>query len=65
VNLERQNEVLAKDIKLLEQEVTRMGSDPKTIAKAAARELGMARSDETVYLFQRRGRTKTGAADAE
>ncbi|MFH1117590.1 MAG: septum formation initiator family protein [Pseudomonadota bacterium] len=47
-----ENEQLAAEIKSLEREVTLLGSDPKTIEKAAKRKLGMARPDETVYLFE-------------
>jgi len=47
-----ENEHLAEQIKFLEREVTLLRSDPKTIEKAAKRKLGMARFDETVYIFE-------------
>ena len=50
--LQAENEHLAGEIKSLEREVTLLRSDPKTIEKAAKRKLGMARPDETVYIFE-------------
>jgi cell division protein FtsB len=52
LQLQAENEHLAEEIKFLEREVTLLRSDPKTIEKAAKRKLGMARLDETVYIFE-------------
>ena len=49
--LEKENERLTDEIKSLERKVTLLRSDAKTIETAAKRKLGMARPDETVYLF--------------
>jgi cell division protein FtsB len=51
--LERENRRLAVAIKSLERAVTLLSSDPVTIEKAAKKKLGMARTDETVYIFDR------------
>jgi cell division protein FtsB len=52
-SLQRDNQSLGAEIKALERRVTLLRSDPKTIEKAAKRKLGMARPDETVYIFGR------------
>jgi len=49
--LERENRHLAEEIKTLERKVTLLRSDPGTIEKAAKSKLGMARREETVYIF--------------
>lgn len=51
--LQRENQSLGVEIKTLERRVTLLRSDAKTIEKAAKRKLGMARSDETIYLFEK------------
>ncbi len=56
--LQSENEHLAGEIKSLEREVTLLGSDSKSIEKAAKRKLGMARPDETVYLFEQTDMTR-------
>ncbi|MDQ7782198.1 MAG: septum formation initiator family protein [Desulfomonilaceae bacterium] len=57
-----ENEKLTNEIKSLEREVTLLRSDPKTIEKVAKRKLGMARPDETVYIFeQTRSAEKEGS----
>jgi cell division protein FtsB len=51
--LHKDNERLAVEIKDLERNVTLLRTDPRTIEKVAKRELGMARPDEMVYVFDR------------
>jgi len=51
--LKTENEQLISEIKTLERRVTLLRSDPRTIEKAAKRKLGMALTDETVYIFPR------------
>lgn len=53
LQLQRENERLQADIKCLEREVTVMRENPQAIEKTAKRKLGMARPDETVYIFER------------
>lgn len=55
--LEKENQRLAQDIRALERKATLLRTDAKTIEKAAKCRLGMARSNETVYMFtdKRRG----------
>lgn len=55
--LQRDNERLVLEIKELERNVTLLRTDPGTIEKMAKRELGMARPDETVYVFERTSRS--------
>ena len=50
--LQKENERLHLEIKSLEREVTLLRENPKTIEKVAKRKLGMARPDETVYIFE-------------
>ncbi|HMK33576.1 MAG TPA: septum formation initiator family protein [Desulfomonilaceae bacterium] len=50
--LEAENKNLVGAIKGLERKVTLMRSDQKTIEKVAKRKLGMAKPDETVYMFE-------------
>jgi cell division protein FtsB len=49
--LQKDNERLAVEIKDLERNVTLLRTDPRTIEQVAKRELGMARPDEMVYVF--------------
>lgn len=49
--LQKDNERLASEIQDLERNVTLLRTDPGTIEKVAKRELGMARPDEMVYVF--------------
>ena len=58
--LHRDNQSLGVEIKTLERRVTLLRSDAKTIEKAAKRKLGMSRSDETIYLFEK----SSGSGDA-
>ena len=51
-----ENLKLARQIKSLEREVMLLRADGKTIERVAKRKLGMARADETVYIFGRRNR---------
>jgi cell division protein FtsB len=51
--LHKENGRLVGEIKTLERRVTLLRSDPKTIEKVAKRNLGMARPDETVFVFQK------------
>jgi cell division protein FtsB len=51
--LQQDNERLAREIKELERNVTLLRTDPSTIEKVAQRELGMARPNEMVYVFDR------------
>lgn len=63
--LEKENKNLTLAIKALERTVTLMRSDQKTIEKAAKRKLGMARPDETVYMFEPRSSVATRANNSE
>jgi cell division protein FtsB len=63
--LHKENENLAMEIKSLERKVTLLRSDPRTIQKVAKKKLGMARPDETVYIFDKVVRSPAGAADLE
>jgi len=48
----KENHKLALEIKELERQVTLLRSDPATIESVAKRKLGMARPEETVYIFE-------------
>ena len=50
-HLEREHQNLVIDITSLERKVTLLRTDPATLEKSAKCKLGMARRDETVYLF--------------
>jgi cell division protein FtsB len=63
--LQRENERLASDIKVLERSLTLVRSDPKTIEKVAKHKLGVARPDETVYVFRRGDSPSLKATDPE
>lgn len=54
-SLEKQNDRLIGEIKSLEHKITLLRDDPKTIEKVAKRKLGMARPEETIYIFSREG----------
>ena len=49
--LERENQRLAQEIRVLERKVKLLRTDAKMIEKIAKCKLGMARPDETVYMF--------------
>jgi len=63
--LQRENERLASDIRSLERSLTLLRSDPKTIEKVAKHKLGVARPDETVYIFRRSDSPSPKASDSE
>lgn len=48
----KDSERLTGEIRILERRVTLLRTDLKTVEKVAKRKLGMARPDETVYVFQ-------------
>jgi len=52
-SLEKENDRLVGEIKSLEHKITLLRDDPKTIEKVAKRRLGMARPEETIYIFSR------------
>lgn len=64
LQIQRDNELVAVEIRSLERGVTLLRADPKTIEKVAKRKLGMARPDETVYIFERSHVASTGAPRA-
>ena len=49
--LKQENEGMEKEIQQLEQKISKLRSDPKTVEKVAKRKLGMVRQDETIYIF--------------
>ena len=51
-SLQKENKRVIREINALEREVTLLRSDPETIAYVAKRKLGMARPEETVYVFE-------------
>jgi len=59
--LQKENQNLAGEIRSLERKVTLLRADPKTIQKVAKKKLGMARPDETVYIFDTMQRSSAGA----
>jgi cell division protein FtsB len=63
--LQKENERLASDIRSLERSLTLLRSDPKTIEKVAKHKLGVARPDETVYIFRRGDTPGPKATDSE
>ena len=48
---ERENERLVGEIKSLEHKINLLHDDSKTIEKVAKRKLGMARPEDTIYIF--------------
>ncbi len=50
-SLAKENDRLIGEIKSLEHKITLLRDDPKTIEKVAKRKLGMARPEETIYIF--------------
>jgi cell division protein FtsB len=50
-SLQKENDRLIGEIKSLEHKITLLRDDPKTIEKVAKRKLGMARPEETIYIF--------------
>ncbi len=59
--LQKENQNLAAEIRSLERKVTLLRDNPKTIQKVAKKKLGMARPDETVYIFDTVQRSSAGA----
>jgi len=49
--LKQENEAIEKEIRQLEQKISKLRSDLKTVEKVAKRKLGMVRQDETIYIF--------------
>ena len=49
--LQERNERLSSEIRAIEQQVTLLRTDPRMIERVAKRTLGMARPNETVYIF--------------
>lgn len=56
-----ENRKLVDEIQSLEREVMSLRSDSRTIERVAKRKLGMARADETIYIFGRRNHTARAA----
>jgi cell division protein FtsB len=52
-SLEKENDRLLGEITHLEHKITLLRDDPKIIEKVAKRKLGMARPEETIYIFNR------------
>ena len=50
----RTNAKLAEGIQGLKREVTGLQSDPRSVEKAARSELGMARPDEMIVIFEKK-----------
>ncbi len=50
---ERENERLSGEIESLERKIILLRGDPKTVEKVAKKKLGMARPDDTIYIFNR------------
>ena len=63
--LENENKTLGLAIKALERRVTLMRTDQKTVEKVAKTKLGMARPDETVYMFESRSSSASRAVNPE
>lgn len=63
--LQKENERLAREIKVLERNVTLLRTDPRTIEKVAKRKLGMASADESVYIFQQDNSSQAMAETSE
>lgn len=64
-SIRKENHKLALEIKELERQVTLMRSDPSTIENVAKRKLGMARPDETVYIFEQTNPSALRATNLE
>lgn len=64
-SIRKENHRLALEIKELERQVTLMRSDPSTIENVAKRKLGMARPDETVYIFEQSNPSAVRATNLE
>ncbi len=64
-SIRKENLKLALEIKELERQVTLMRSDPSTIENVAKRKLGMARPDETVYIFEQGNPSAVRATNLE
>lgn len=63
--LEKENRSLEAEIRSLERRVTLLGSDPKTIARVAKRQLGMGEPGELVYIFTRGKGLSGGPTDTQ
>ncbi len=50
--LVKENERLRQEIKMLERDITSMRDNPRAVEKAAESKLGMARPEDTVYVFE-------------
>jgi cell division protein FtsB len=59
--LERENQSLTQEIRVLERKVTLLRTDARMIEKVAKCKLGMARPDETVYMFNEKRRGARGS----
>jgi cell division protein FtsB len=64
-SIRKENQKLTLEIRDLERQVTLLRSDPKMIEDVAKRKLGMARPDETVYIFEQGKRSAVRATDSE
>jgi cell division protein FtsB len=64
-SIRKENHKLTLEIKELERQVTLMRSDPSTIENVAKRKLGMARPDETVYIFEQSNPSAVRATNLE
>ncbi len=56
--LKHENTQLEQESRSLEHKISKLRSDPKAIEKVAKRKLGMARPDETIYIFEATGDKK-------
>ncbi len=54
-SLQKENDRLVGEIKSLEHKITLLRDDPRTIEKVAKHRLGMARPEETIYIFGGQG----------
>lgn len=61
----KENEQLVSEIRSLEREVMLLRSDPNTIEKVAKKKLGMSRTNETVYVFDRGRKGSAGAFNSD
>jgi cell division protein FtsB len=64
-SIRKENHKLSLEIRELERQVTLMRSDPSTIENVAKRKLGMARPDETVYIFEQSNPSAVRATNLE
>jgi cell division protein FtsB len=59
----RQNDKLEEQVQSLARQVAGLQSDPRTVEKAARGELGMARPDEVVVIFEPKQRSGGGGTE--